>query len=169
MNKSCELKNGDVYTIQIWDTAGQESFRSVTRAYYKATAIAMIVYDISNQQSFENIEKWVQDVSENAAKDIELILIGNKSDLEDQRKVPYEEGKKLAEKYNMSFYETSAKNGSNIVDSFYQSLENIRNKIMNNTVNLELCGIKKLSSNSNSNDHDTLYAQQISNQKKKCC
>lgn len=174
LNKVCELKGGKVFTIQIWDTAGQENFRSITRAYYKATAISMVVYDITERQSFENVSKWVEDVSNYAPRDVELILVGNKNDLSEQRQVSYDEGNDLANKYEMAFYETSAKNGNNVEEAFLSAIENVKEKIENEKVNLELCGIKKLNFIQNNNNREsenrhTLLDSQIQVKKKKCC
>ena len=117
------------YLIQIWDTAGQENFRSVTRAYYKASACAMIVYDISNRKSFQNIENWIKDCVNLAPKTVLLVLIGNKTDLEEKREVSYEEGENLAKLNNMIFYETSALNGTNVETAFLKTIETIDEKI----------------------------------------
>ena len=77
--------NEKIYRIQIWDTAGQENFRSITRAYYKNSACACIVYDITQRNSFENIKSWIEDCKKQSPKTVFLILIGNKKDLEDKR------------------------------------------------------------------------------------
>ena len=84
--------NDKIYRIQIWDTAGQENFRSITRAYYKNSVCALVVYDISNKESFNNISSWVEDCKNQSPKTIFMVLVGNKSDLEDKRQVTKEEG-----------------------------------------------------------------------------
>jgi len=117
------------YVIQIWDTAGQENFRSVTRAYYKASACAMIVYDISNRKTFQNIENWIKDCVNLAPKTVLLVLIGNKTDLEEKREVSFDEGENLAKLNNMLFYETSALNGTNVNTVFNKTIEMIDEKI----------------------------------------
>ena len=83
--------NDKIYRIQIWDTAGQENFRSITRAYYKNSVCALVVYDISNKESFNNISSWVEDCKNQSPKTIFMVLVGNKSDLEDKRQVTKEE------------------------------------------------------------------------------
>ena len=109
-NKHLEYNNTD-YLVQVWDTAGQENFRSVTRAYYKASAVAMVVYDISSEESFQHIQSWIKDCKDLAPKTVQLVLIGNKSDLEEERAIQKERGEELARENNMLFFETSALNG----------------------------------------------------------
>ena len=133
-----------IYRIQIWDTAGQENFRSITRAYYKNSVCAFVVYDITNKNSFQNIKSWIEDCKKQSPKTVLLILVGNKADLEDKRQVTYEEGSIFAEKNGMLFFETSAKNGKNIEEIFIKSSYEIAKKIENGFYDLsnENCGIK---------------------------
>ena len=136
--------NNKTYRIQIWDTAGQENFRSITRAYYKNSACALVVYDISNRESFDNINTWIEDCKSQSPQTIFMVLVGNKNDLEDKRAVTIEEGKELAEKNKMMFFETSAKTGTNVDEIFLRSAETIAKKIDENYYDLESesCGIK---------------------------
>ena len=153
--------DGKTYRVQIWDTAGQEQFRSITRAYYKNSVCACVVYDITNKTSFENIKSWLEDCKKKCPKSIYFVLIGNKSDLEGKREVTYEEGSIYAQKNGMIFFETSAKTGQNINEVFNKSTNDIAKNIENNFYDLESgnCGIKKglgskninLSSNNNTN------------------
>ena len=126
--------------IQIWDTAGMENFKSITRSYYKNSICALIVYDISNKDSFKNVLNWIEDCKVFSPKNILLVLIGNKSDLNDKRQVSIEEGKKVADENNMIFFETSAKDNVNINEVFLKSaqkiLENIKNKVYDDDENL---------------------------------
>lgn len=100
--------------LQLWDTAGQELFRSVTRGYYRGAAGALIVFDLTNEDSFNNVERWYQDLKEVASPDVVTALIGNKNDLEDKRTVSYERAKKYADEHNMKYFETSAKTGDSV-------------------------------------------------------
>ena len=131
--------------IQIWDTAGQERYRSITSAYYRGAKGAFIVYDITRQDTFDNIDKWVKDLKTNGDKNTVIMLIGNKSDLEDKRQVSTEEGQELADKYGMLFFETSAKNGQNVEEIFQNSANEIARKIDQGFYDLEndTCGIKQ--------------------------
>ena len=126
--KTIEVKNKNV-KIQIWDTAGQEAFQAITRTYYKGAIGALLVYDITRKETFDHITKWLNEVKSNGSKDICCILIGNKKDLEEQRQVKYEEGKKLAEDNNLLFLETSAKTAENVQESFVISAERILDQI----------------------------------------
>ena len=137
--------NNRIYRIQVWDTAGQENFRSIARAYYKNSVCACIVYDITNRNSFNSVQDWINDCTKQTSKSILLILIGNKNDLNDKREVQYEEGEEFARRRNMIFLETSAKNGSNINDIFEKSVKQIDRNIQENKYDLdnENCGIRK--------------------------
>ena len=109
---------GHSIKAQIWDTAGQERYKAITSAYYKGAKGAFIVYDITRKQSFESVEKWVNDVTAVADKKITIILIGNKSDLDDQRQVTKEQGEEKANKLELAFLETSAFSGENLDKAF---------------------------------------------------
>jgi len=158
--------NDNVIKAQIWDTAGTEKYRSITNAYYKGAKGAFVVYDITKKSSFNNIDKWLFDLKNNGDENINIILIGNKIDLEKQREVSTEEGEKKAILNKASFIETSAKNGNNIEKAFNLMIENVYEnfkKENENKENIDLNGINKektLDLNSN-----------IENQikKKKCC
>ena len=118
-------ENEDVIKAQIWDTAGQERYRSVTKAYYKGAKGALLVYDITRKSTFENIDNWLIDLRTNADKDILIILIGNKSDLVENREVSKEEAQTKAEQYNIAYLETSAKSGDNIAKAFTELVEQV--------------------------------------------
>ena len=134
-----------IYRIQIWDTAGQETFRSITRAYYKNSVCACVVYDITNRNSFQNVKSWIEDCKKQSPKTVFLVLIGNKVDLEDRREVSYEEGSIYAQKNGMLFFETSAKTGKNIEEIFMNSSYEIAKRINNGFYDLtnENNGIKQ--------------------------
>ena len=123
--------NGVNIKLQIWDTAGQERYRSITSAYYRGSKGCFIVYDISSAQTFESVEKWYEEVLKSGEKDISVILIGNKCDLENERKVTVEMGENKARNLNCPFFETSALNNIHIEDVFQSIAENIYNRCKN--------------------------------------
>ena len=141
-----ELFKGKSYRIQIWDTAGQEQFRSITRTYYKNSVCAIVVYDITRRETFNNILTWIEDCKNNSPKTIYIILVGNKCDLEEDRQVTTEEGEEIATKYGLLFLETSAKTVKNVNEIFSKSIEYISEKIENNYYDIanEECGIKQI-------------------------
>ena len=142
--KNIEIKTKK-YRIQIWDTAGAENFRSITRSYYNNSVCAIVVYDITNRESFANVSTWIKDIQNNASKAITLVLIGNKVDLNNIREVTYEEGQDLALKNGIIFGEASAKTGEFVNDIFMKSIETIVRNIDENHYNLDsqTCGIIK--------------------------
>ena len=137
--------NKKIYRIQMWDTAGQENFRSITRSYYKNSVCAMVVYDITSRKSFDNVMNWIEEIQNNSSKTILIVLVGNKIDLKDNRDVSFEEGKELANKNGIIFMETSAKTGEGVEEIFKKTVQEISNKIGDNYFNLdsENCGISK--------------------------
>ncbi|RWR92446.1 ras-related protein Rab11A [Cinnamomum micranthum f. kanehirae] len=112
---------------QIWDTAGQERYRAVTSAYYRGAVGAMLVYDITKRQTFDHIPRWLEELRGHADKNIVIILIGNKSDLESQRAVPTEDAKEFAQKEGLFFLETSALEATNVETAFMTVLTEIFN------------------------------------------
>mmetsp|Transcript_12083 Transcript_12083/g.13599 ORF Transcript_12083/g.13599 Transcript_12083/m.13599 type:complete len:131 (-) Transcript_12083:184-576(-) len=104
--------------MQVWDTAGQERFRTITQTYYKGASAIMLVYDCSERRTFEAINSWMDQINTYAHKDVLKVLISNKVDLE-EKDVSSEEGKELAEKFGIQFFETSAKTGEKVEDLFY--------------------------------------------------
>ena len=104
--------------MQIWDTAGQERFKNITASYYRGGNGVLVVYDITDRDSFENLNSWLIEIEKNANKNVYKLLIGNKCDLEDKRKVTYQEGKDFATSNGMQFIETSAKNDTKVKDAF---------------------------------------------------
>jgi len=162
--------DGKIFRIQIWDTAGQENFRSITRAYYKNSVCAIVTYDITNRNSFENVQDWIDEVKSQTPKEILLVLVGNKIDLENERVVSFDEGKKLSKNNDMLFFETSAKNGNGINDVFLNSCREIYQNIEKGfyDLNNEACGIKKGEQIDNGNINLEKDDENI-NKKKKCC
>ncbi|KAF9940498.1 Ras- protein Rab-4A [Mortierella alpina] len=122
-----------------WDTAGQERFRSVTRSYYRGAAGALLVYDISNRNTFTSITKWIADARKLAGADIALMLVGNKLDLED-REVSYLEASRFAQENEMTFLETSALTGDGVEETFLKCGRAILTKIETGQVDPERPG-----------------------------
>ena len=173
--KNISISN-KIYRIQIWDTAGQENFRSITRAYYKNSACALVVYDISSRESFDNVSTWIEDCRNQSPQTIFMVLVGNKTDLdfENKRVVSFEEGQELAEKNKMMFFETSAKSGKNVDEIFYRSAESIAKRIEENFYDLEneSCGIKpgiKKKQEVNIDSGNFMDKSNNNNRKKDCC
>ncbi|CAD8190526.1 unnamed protein product [Paramecium octaurelia] len=108
---------GKLMRLQIWDTAGQERFRTITSTYFKGAMGVILVYAVNNLESFQNIQNWMNQIKQNACESVIVVLVANKSDLND-RVVQYEQGKNLADSYGIKFFETSAKEGINIIDTF---------------------------------------------------
>ena len=124
------IKKGEkLIKLQIWDTAGQERYKSITSAYYKGAKGAFVVYDISRKSTFDNVDKWINELKNNGSEDVFILLVGNKSDLNDQREISEEEVKKKAEMYNIAFCETSALKGNNIEFAFESLIDKITEKL----------------------------------------
>jgi len=115
--------------LQIWDTAGQESFRSITRSYYRDAAGALLVYDITRRESFNHLGRWLEEARQNGNPNMTIMLIGNKSDLEHRRAVSTKEGEIFAQENGLIFLETSAKSAANVETAFIRTAENIYQKI----------------------------------------
>jgi len=109
--------NGKKIKLQIWDTAGQETFRSITRSYYRESSSVLLVYDVTNSTSFVSLGKWLNDIN-GIANNPHIILIGNKADLTYRRQVSFEEGKKFADDNGMLFIETCANKIDSVNDAF---------------------------------------------------
>ena len=108
-----------IIKLQIWDTCGQETYRSLISNFYKTSSLAFILYSITDRKSFEDIEKWVKELRTNCSPDIKIFLIGNKNDLEESRIISKLEGENLCKKYGFEFFmETSAKTGINAKEIF---------------------------------------------------
>ncbi|KAH8370637.1 hypothetical protein KR093_004378 [Drosophila rubida] len=125
--RTIELDNKKI-KLQIWDTAGQERFRTITTAYYRGAMGIMLVYDITQEKSFENIKNWIRNIEENAAADVEKMLLGNKCELNDKRQVSKERGEQLAIEYGIKFMETSAKASINVEEAFLTLASDIKAK-----------------------------------------
>eukprot|EP00020_Sapocribrum_chincoteaguense_P006924 CAMPEP_0170739474 /NCGR_PEP_ID=MMETSP0437-20130122/5183_1 /TAXON_ID=0 /ORGANISM="Sexangularia sp." /LENGTH=216 /DNA_ID=CAMNT_0011077937 /DNA_START=60 /DNA_END=710 /DNA_ORIENTATION=- len=135
---------GKPIKLQVWDTAGQESFRSITRSYYRGAAGALLVYDITRRDTFTHLESWLADARQHASPNMTVILIGNKADLESRRVVSREEGERFAKENGLLFLETSAKTAVAVEDAFVQTASIIHNNIMDGSFDIsnEGMGIK---------------------------
>ena len=124
--KSMTLANGKHIKLQIWDTAGQDRFRAITKNYQKGANGIILIYDVTNIQSFENVKNWIAQIKEEANPNAIIYLAGNKIDVnESQKAVKTEDGKKIADELTIKFYETSAKNGINVNEIFEDLVEKI--------------------------------------------
>ena len=128
ISKSYKINN-QVFKIEMWDTAGQERYKSITAAYYKGAKGALIVYDTTQRTSYENIDKWMVEIKDKASKDMKLMIVGNKTDLKDSRQVDTNEALQKAKDLEASLMETSAKDGSNVKEAFYDLLKEMYREI----------------------------------------
>ena len=127
-SKNVQIDNQDIHLL-LYDTAGQEKFRSLIPMYTRDANIILLVYDISNRDSFTNLSQWLKDLTNVNMEEVILCIVGNKIDLSDKRAVNTEEGKKFAEEHDFIFQEISAKTGEGFSDLFYKNLfEQIRFK-----------------------------------------
>lgn len=117
LSKTMYLEDRTV-RLQLWDTAGQERFRSLIPSYIRDSTVAVVVYDITNGNSFQQTNKWIEDVRAERGNDVIIMLVGNKTDLADKRQVSMEDGEKKAKELNVMFIETSAKAGYNVKQLF---------------------------------------------------
>ena len=116
--KNVQLDDGKIVKVQIWDTAGQDRFRSITKNYYKGAHGIILIYDVTSRKTFENVKNWVEQIEEEVSDKVNIILVGNKIDDEKNRKVTTEEGKQMADSCKLEFFETSAKSGVGIDSTF---------------------------------------------------
>ena len=168
--KNLKIDN-TIFRLQVWDTAGQENFRSLISTYYKNSSCAFIVYDITEEQSFYNLDTWIQECKNIAPETILLVLIGNKTDLNERRKIEYNKGLEYAQKHNMIFFEASAKDGTNIQEIFIKSVECINKNIQEGKYDLsdDACGVKLCKNQNNLNLDDYDIGTEEGKKFKKCC
>ena len=147
---------------QIWDTAGQEKYKAITGAYYKGCKGAFVVYDITRKDTFISVERWVHDLKTAGDQKLTVILIGNKSDLENQREILKEQGEEKAKSFGCAFLETSALSGNNIEKAFEMMVKEIFNKYKNDVLDdEELVSLEKGDDLANKGNDNT--------NKKGCC
>ena len=126
--KNVQLENGKMVKIQVWDTAGQDRFRSITKNYYKGAHGIILIYDVTEQKSFDNVKNWMAQIKEEVSERVSIVLVGNKIDDEDNRKISTEQGESMAKDYEIMFFECSAKTGQNIDEIF----NNLVKKVVEN-------------------------------------
>ncbi|CAK74708.1 unnamed protein product (macronuclear) [Paramecium tetraurelia] len=136
--------NDRTIKIQIWDTAGQESFRSITRSYYKGSIGVVLVFDLTKKDTYYNVMKWHNEILDCTHEFVEISLVGNKLDLESERQVSSKEALEYAQSNKMNYLETSAKTGQNVDKVFEDIAQRILVKIDNKTIDYtqEVYGIK---------------------------
>uniref|UniRef100_A0A915B2D9 Ras-related protein Rab-4B n=1 Tax=Parascaris univalens TaxID=6257 RepID=A0A915B2D9_PARUN len=131
---------GKKVKLQIWDTAGQERFRAVTRSYYRGAAGALLVYDITNRESYNALQQWLIEARNLASAHIVVVLVGNKKDLHEERQVMFLEASQFAQENDLTFIETSALNGENVEETFLKCAKTILSKIESGEIDLECVG-----------------------------
>lgn len=119
---------GKKIKLQVWDTAGQERFRTITTAYYRGAMGIVLIYDVTDARTFENVENWYQTVTQHANDDAQIFLVGNKLDDEENRQVSREQGQQVAQRLNIPFLEASAKTNDNVESIFYELAGIIQDK-----------------------------------------
>eukprot|EP01039_Chlorochromonas_danica_P009481 gene9481-10472_t len=124
------MVDGKRLKVQVWDTAGQERFRTITTSYYRNSQGILLVYDITDRNTFNNIRNWVSQIQLHADVNVNKILIGNKCDLTRQRVVTFEEGENLAKEFGIPFFETSAMNNINVDDAFLRITKDVHSRML---------------------------------------
>ena len=158
--KKIDLPNGESVTMDIWDTVGQETFRSITQIFYAHAKVAIIVYDVTNKKTFDEVKNyWYKKIQEIDDKDIIIALVANKYDLYEKRQVSNEEGEEYAKSIKAIFASTSAKNNSGIKTLF----ENIAMKIKQKKYN------KVDETNTNNKNNENISLNNKKNNKIRCC
>lgn len=120
--------DGKKIKMQIWDTAGQDRFRSITQTYYKGAMGIILTYACNDKESFQNVGNWMKQIHEQSNEGVSVVLVGNKADMQN-RVVTKEEGQALADSYNIKFFETSAKEDLGVKDAFFTIAKEIKDKI----------------------------------------
>ncbi|CAI2733992.1 unnamed protein product [Schistosoma spindalis] len=160
--------------LQVWDTAGQESFRSITRSYYRGAAGALLVYDVTRRDTFNHLASWLQDARQHASPNMVITLVGNKCDLDARREVKQEEAEAFARENNLLFLETSAKTGVNVEQAFATTARAIYERLqlglldINNDANGIKLGPQQLSTRQ-TGSYGPVGSDSGSNLRRRCC
>jgi len=123
--------DGKTIKLQIWDTAGQERFRTITSSYYRGAHGIIVVYDVTDQVSFNNVKQWLQEIDRYASENVTKLLVGNKCDLTTKKVVDKDAAKEFADSKSIPFLETSAKNSTNVEQAFLTMAREIKNRMGN--------------------------------------
>ena len=153
--KTINLKDGRKVKIQIWDTAGEDRFRSITRNYYKGAKGILLIFDVTDKETFTHVRDWIERIHEESPEGITICLVGNKIDMNESRVISNEEGKKLADEFKIPSFETSAKSNIGVEEVFTYLVKEVDTIYMNE--HKEEVGRK------------TVLNQKTKNKKKKCC
>ena len=143
--KTIELEKGKKIKVQIWDTAGEDRFRAITRNYYKGANGILLVFDVTDEQSFEHIKNWIEKIKEETQEGIIIYLVGNKIDNEEGRIISKEKAKKLGEEFNLTYFETSAKKSIGVNEAFISLIKEIHNNYekKNESQEVNMISLKK--------------------------
>ena len=129
--KTINLSDNRKVKIQIWDTAGEDRFRSITRNYYKGAKGILLIFDVTDKDTFEHVRDWIERIHEESPEGITICLVGNKIDRNEERVISNEEGKKIAEEFNISYFETSAKSNIGVEEVFTHLVKEVDTLYMN--------------------------------------
>ncbi|KRW98601.1 P-loop containing nucleoside triphosphate hydrolase [Pseudocohnilembus persalinus] len=163
--KSLQIEDRNI-KLQIWDTAGQDRFRTITNSYYRGAHGILIVYDITDKESFENVRTWCSEIEKHAQENVNKMLVGNKCDQQEKRQVTYDQGMELAKQFKMPYMETSAKNAHNIDLCFTTITRNILQRVGNSTNPKEARGVRLNKNKNMRNNKQQVQQQQESDS---CC
>ena len=153
--KTINLKDDRKVKIQIWDTAGEDRFRSITRNYYKGAKGILLIFDVTDKETFTHVRDWIERIHEESPEGITICLVGNKIDMNESRGISNEEGKKIADEFKIPYFETSAKSNIGVEEVFTYLVKEVDTIYMNE--HKEEVGRK------------TVLNQKTKNKKKKCC
>ncbi len=153
--KTINLKDDRKVKIQIWDTAGEDRFRSITRNYYKGAKGILLIFDVTDKETFTHVRDWIERIHEESPEGITICLVGNKIDMNESRVISNEEGKKIADEFKIPYFETSAKSNIGVEEVFTHLVKEVDTIYMNE--HKEEVGRK------------TVLNQKTKNKKKKCC